>query len=323
MTRGMVLGKFLPPHLGHAYLVDFARAYADDLTVVVGTLAREPIPGELRVQWMRELFPTVRVVHLTDENPQYPHEHPDFWEIWKKSLLRVLPAPPDLVFASEAYGQELAQVLGASFVPVDLARTAVPISGTRVREAPMVNWEFLPRCVRPYFARRVCIFGPESTGKSTLAARLAAHYQTQWVPEYARTLLESRTERATAEDMPAIVRGQLASEEALARGANRLLFCDTDALTTAVWSEALFGATDPYVREKADAARYDLTLLTDVDVPFVQDKVRYLPDERESFFARAEEALRARGRAYVRLRGPWEERFAAACASVDALLARE
>ena len=79
----MVLGKFLPPHLGHVYLIEFAREYVDDLSVVVGTLRAEPIPGELRFLWMRELFPDVRVVHLTDENPQHPEEHPEFWRIWQ------------------------------------------------------------------------------------------------------------------------------------------------------------------------------------------------------------------------------------------------
>src|SRR5205823_888204 len=81
MTHGMLLGKFLPPHLGHVYLAEFASRYADRLTVVVCSLRREPIPGELRSRWMRELFPLADVVHLTDELPQEPAEHPDFWEL--------------------------------------------------------------------------------------------------------------------------------------------------------------------------------------------------------------------------------------------------
>ena len=89
----------MPPHLGHLYLVDFARRYCEDLTVVVGSLAREPIAGELRVAWMRELFPQVRVVHLTDENPQLPHEHPDFWAIWKASLERIVARARGFVYA--------------------------------------------------------------------------------------------------------------------------------------------------------------------------------------------------------------------------------
>ncbi len=310
--RGMVLGKFMPPHAGHVHLVDFARAYVDDLTVVVGTLAREPIPGALRFGWMRELFPDARVVHLTDENPQEPHEHPRFWEIWRESLLRVLPAPPDVVFASEPYGERLAAELGAEWVPVDVAREVVPVSATAIRQDPWTHWRFLPGCVRPYFVKRVCVFGAESTGKTTLARRLAEELGTVAVPEYARTLLEPRGGAMEAEDMERIARGQLASEEALARLANRVLVCDTDVLATVMWSELLFGSCPAWVREEADALRYDLTIVPDVDVPFVPDPVRYRPADRAEFHARGLAELAARGRQVLVVRGTWEERFAAA-----------
>lgn len=94
MTHGMVLGKFMPPHAGHVYLCEFARRWVDELTIVVGSTAAEPIPGAQRVAWMRELFPFDRVVHLANENPQRPWEHPDFWDIWKASLQGVLATRP-------------------------------------------------------------------------------------------------------------------------------------------------------------------------------------------------------------------------------------
>lgn len=319
MTTGMLLGKFMPPHLGHVYLGEFAKHYADELTIVVGTLRSEPIPGVLRYRWMRELFPDVRVVHLTDENPQYPEEHPDFWQIWHDSLMRVLPGRPDIVFASEDYGPKLAEVLGASFVPVDVQRAIVPISGTAVREDPWKNWDFLPRCVRPYFLKRVCIFGPESTGKTTLARRLAEQFQTIHVPEYARTLLELQGGELSPADLPRIARGQIASEEALVRNARKLLFCDTDVLTTMIWSEVLYGRCDEWIRQQADRRDYDLYLLLDVDVPWVKDVARYLPDERRSFFDRCRRELEACGRRFVVISGSWEERFHKACEAVASI----
>lgn len=318
-TRGMVLGKFMPPHLGHLYLVEFARNYVDDLAVVVGTLQSEPIPGALRFDWMRELFPHDRVLHLTDENPQYPHEHPDFWRIWTDSLTRILPWRPDYVFASEEYGYKLAEVLGARFVPVDISRDTLPVSGTAIRTDPWTHWEYLPRCVRPYYAKRVCVFGPESTGKSTLARNLAAHFGTVAVPEYARTHLEAQEGRVGLEDMEPIARGQVATEEALVRNANRLLFCDTDVLETTIWSDVLFGECPPWVRAEAERRTYDLYLLTDVDVPWVSDMIRYLPEERRSFFDRCEEALRSRNRPYVRVSGDWDQRWRTAVEAVDQL----
>jgi NadR type nicotinamide-nucleotide adenylyltransferase len=327
-VNGLVLGKFLPPHLGHVYLVEFARAYATRVTVVVGTLAREPIPGELRFRWMRELFPDLDVVHLTDENPQEPHEHPRFWDIWRESLLRITPNKPDLVFASEAYGERLAKELGARFVPVDIARSAVSVSGTAIRNDPMKHWRYLPRCVRPYFAKRVCVVGPESTGKSTLARDLAAHFGTTWVPEYARSLLEPRVEsddpgetaQVTRDDMIAIARGQMASEEALARNAERVLFSDTDALTTLLWNEHFFDKKDPALEELAARHTHDLYLLTSPDVPYVQDAVRYAPKERAAFFDRMRTELDARKRRFVVLDGHWEARRARAIAAVDELV---
>ncbi|MBI3270381.1 MAG: AAA family ATPase [Planctomycetes bacterium] len=316
----MLLGKFMPPHLGHIYLVEFARAYVADLTVVVGSLRREPIPGELRFAWMRELFPDVRLLHLTEELPQQPEEHPRFWDLWRESLLGILPAVPDYVFASEPYGLKLAEVLGGEFVPVDLARGAVPVSGTAIRADPWKHWAYLPRCVRPYFARRVCVFGPESTGKTTLAHRLAERFETVCVPEYARAWLESRGGRVEPSDIPRIARGQMAAEDALARDANRVLLCDTDLLTTTIWSDVLFGACPEWIRREADRRSYDLYLLTDIDVPWVGDPVRYLPAERASFLERCVQALETRGRKYVRLRGSWEERFGRAVEAVEGLL---
>lgn len=321
MSTGMILGKFMPPHLGHVYLCEFARRYVDDLAVAVCSIRREPIPGELRFRWMRELFPFDHVVHLTDELPQEPKEHPDFWRLWHDALTRVLPFRPQFVFASEDYGWKLAEVLGATFVPVDKARGVVPCSGTKVRTDPMGHWPYIPRCARPYFARRVCVFGPESTGKSTLAARLGGHFRTAVVPEYARTLLETQDGRIDAADIPRIARGQMASEDALARDADRVLVCDTDVLATTIWSDVLFGGCPADVRAAADRRAADLYLLTDVDVPWVADPVRYLPDDRRPFFDRCRRELDARGRPYVVLRGDWDRRFADAVAAVERVLA--
>lgn len=321
-VHGFVLGKFLPPHAGHVHLCEVAQAMSDELTIVVASLAREPIAGELRVAWMRELVPRARVVHLTAELPQEPSEHPRFWELWRDHLRPIVSAPPNAdvrVFSSDAYGLRLARELGATWIPVDPGRTAFPVSGTAIRTAPMQHFAALPRCVRPYFARRVSVFGPESTGKSTLAAELARAAGTVCVPEFARGYLEARAGVFERGDVDVIGRGQIALEDTLARDANRVVICDTDPLLTVVWSEAMFGEAPAWLREAARARRYDLTLLCDADLPWVADAVRYRPGDGPAFFARCEQALRDAGRPYHIVRGTGAARGEAAHARVAQL----
>ena len=318
MKTGLVLGRFLPPHLGHQYLIDFARNYVDDLLLIVGTRPDDPIAGELRVAWIKEMAPDARVIHVNDENPA--ETHPQFWQIWEQTLRAALPYIPDYLFASEEYGWKLAELLGMQYIPVNHARTLVPISATLIRSDPMTYWQYIPPAVRPYFVKKVCIFGPESTGKSTLAIDLARHFSTIYVEEYARPLLDPKNGVCDYEDIDKIARGQRASEKALAKQANRVLFCDTDLLTTTIWSNVLFGTCPPWIYEAADAMTYDLYLVMNIDVPWVDDTQRYLADRRQEFFDLCIQVLEERNRPYIIISGSWEERFAQAVQVVEPLL---
>ena len=320
----MILGKFMPPHRGHQHLIDFARERVKELTVLVCSLEREPIPGRLRCEWVKEMYPEARVVHVTDENPQEPHEHPRFWEIWTATVRRRLPVGPQVVFTSESYGDELARRLGARHIAVDPARQRVPVSATAIRNDPFANWQFIPECVRPYFVKRVAIVGAESTGKTTLARELAAHYQTSWVPEFAREYLDRKdAEHPLAAlalaDIAEIARGQLNSEERLARLSNRLLICDTELLTTRLWSEHFFSTCEDWIARAAAERHYDLYLLTDVDVAWVADPHRDAPHLREQFMNRLRRELESRGRRVVMISGAADERLRRAIAAIDSL----
>ncbi len=319
-SHGLVLGKFLPPHAGHQHLVQFATNFVDDLTVLVCSLERDAIPGALRVGWMQELFPRARVIHITDNLPQEPREHPQFWDLWRETVLRAAGRKLDFVFASETYGDRLAEEVGAKFIPVDIGRTLVPVSGTAIRKNPLAHWLLIPECVRPHFVRRVCLFGPESTGKSTLARDLATRFKSAYVSEFARGLLDLKGGHCDAADIPLIARGQLAAEDSLARRADRVLFCDTDLLLTTVWSDTLFGECPQAVRDLAAARHYDLYLLLDVDVPWVDDAQRFLPGQRRQFFERCQQILEQHHRRFIVIRGSWTERIEAAAAAVEALL---
>jgi NadR type nicotinamide-nucleotide adenylyltransferase len=321
MVRGLVLGKFLPYHSGHAHLIRTARRAVDELTVLVCSLERESIPGRVRFHWVRESHPDCRVVHVAEEVPQSPDESPDFWPIWCDLIQRHAGAI-DVVFTSEQYGDELAARIGASHTCVDLARAAVPISGTRILSAPLAHWEYLPSVVRPYFTQRVAILGPESTGKTTLAATLAARYRSTWVPEFGREYCETRPAMSlTLDDFERIGRGQLQYEDEGVRHADRLLFCDTDLLTTCTWSDIVVGSRPDWLDRAAAQQSYAVTLvLSPEGVPWVDDGVRVLERRRTEHMERIVRELDRIGRSYVILSGSFEDRLAAAGSHVDCLL---
>jgi HTH-type transcriptional regulator, transcriptional repressor of NAD biosynthesis genes len=318
--RGMILGKFMPPTQGHRYLAEFARGCCQRLSVLVCSTSTEPIPGHCRHAWMHHMLPNCDVIHIDEDLPAAPEEHPDFWRIWTRVIHDAVPEPIDAVFTSEEYGTELARRLGARHLVADRGRQGVPISGTAMRANPYAHWLHLPEIVRSWYVRRVVCFGPESTGKSTLAARLADHYQTNWVPEWARGYLDKNNGKCAYEDISVIALGQAASEDALARHANRVLICDTDTLTTTLWSDLYFNQCDDWVRDLATRRRHDLYLLHDIDVPWVDDKQRDMPHRREEFLQRCRAILDSHGRPYVMVRGDWEMRFHTSVAAIDRLL---
>ena len=124
----------------------------------------------------------------------------------------------------------------------------------------------------------------------------------------------------TLDDIHYIAQGQIASEEALARQANRLLICDTDLITTTIWSDIFFKDCQSWIKAEADRREYDLYLLTDIDVPWVDDPQRYLPKDREAFLDRCKRELENRNRPYVLIKGDWEARYTQACRTIDDFL---
>lgn len=173
---------------------------------------------------------------------------------------------------------------------------------------------------------KVVLFGPESTGKTTLSEQLARHYNTVWVPEYAREYLQDKwnNERKTceADDLLPIAKGQMKLENALAKKATRLLVCDTDLLETMVYSEAYYlGYCDPLLEKYALKNSYDLYLLTYIDVPWEKDDLRDKPGERERMFQYFKNSLVKYNRNFIILKGDKKTRLATAIDAINNIMA--
>ncbi|UCD61260.1 MAG: ATP-binding protein [Flavobacteriaceae bacterium] len=178
---------------------------------------------------------------------------------------------------------------------------------------------------KPANVIKVVLFGPESTGKTTLAQELADHYKTEWVPEYAREYLQVKwdKEEKTCEpqDLIPIAEGQIRLENYLTKKANKLLICDTDLLETKVYSEAYYlGYCDPVLEKYALQNIYDLYLLTSIDIPWEKDDLRDKPNQRERMFLYFKETLEKYNKNFVILSGDNKKRFKRAIKSIDKLL---
>jgi HTH-type transcriptional regulator, transcriptional repressor of NAD biosynthesis genes len=330
MTRrharlGVVIGKFLPPHAGHSYLIETACAGVARVLVIVCSRPEDPIPASVRADMLRELHPETTVMVTPDDVPEGDAEGTS--RAWAARTLSLCSAAsghgPDVAFTSEEYGPRYARYLGAHHVAVDLDRSRFPVSGTAVRADPWAAAEFLAPCVLAWFVRRVRVVGAESTGTTSLCRDLARHYGCGWVPEYGRQFC---TERGgviewSGADFEHIARRQLADEDAAARTGSRLLVCDTDALATAIWHERYLGTRSAVVERLAAGRSSALYILTCDDIPFVQDGTRDGEHVRGWMTARFRQVLAVRSEPWIEVRGSRAERLAAATVRIDRVLA--
>ena len=174
--------------------------------------------------------------------------------------------------------------------------------------------------------KRIVVFGTESTGKTTLAQKLAAHFGEPWSPEFVREFWDLKDGKITAEDLGTIALGQIANEDHAVARAKRAVFCDTDLLTCTLWDDWLFpGACPEWVRAEAEhrARGTTLWLLCDTDIPWAPDPQRSFPDEagRERGRKLWRETLVSRNLPFAEIRGDWATRERTAFAAVERVLA--
>ncbi|WP_405200307.1 AAA family ATPase [Christiangramia sp. LLG6405-1] len=178
---------------------------------------------------------------------------------------------------------------------------------------------------RPSSCLKIVLFGPESSGKTTLSEDLSKYYSEPLVPEFMRKYLQKvwDLEHRVCEpqDILPIARGQMELENEKSGQADRLLICDTDLLEIKVYSEAYYdNFVDPQLLKHALNNEYALYFLTYIDVPWTPDDLRDKPHDREGMFQRFQQTLDEYQKPYMILKGDRQTRLNSAVKKIDQLL---
>jgi len=312
-THGLTLGKFAPLHKGHQFVIEAALAEMEKVTVIIYDAPETtPIPLDVRTNWLRKIYPEVEIIDARDG----PTEVGDSLEIKRKHenfIINTLNITGITHFySSEFYGEHMSIALGAVNRLVNPSRKIIPVSGTIIRQNPFAYREYIHPVVYRDLITNVVFLGAPSTGKTTIAQRMAQEFSTVWMPEYGREYWEKNQveRRLSLEQLVEIAEGHWEREECLLYQSNQWLFTDTNALTTFMFSQYYHQTAAPRLIELANLAssRYDLVYLCDTDIPYDDTWYRSGDVNRITFQKQIIEDLHARKIPYIVLSGDLEMR---------------
>lgn len=313
MRRGLTLGKFAPFHRGHQMLVETALTEVDELVVMVYATTVTEVPLQVRAGWIKEMYPSVRIVEAWDG----PEGYGDTPEIRREQEMYILKKLDGLrithFFSSEFYGHHVSRALGAVDRRVDEARSVVPISGTALRADYFAGRQYLAPVVYTDLITKVCFMGAPSTGKTTLAQAMAERHNTVWMPEYGAEywLAHHVDRRITLGQFEEIAPEHNNREDALTLQSRKYLFCDTNPITTYVFAKDYHGIAGPVLTKLAKEAerRYDVFFLCDTDIPYADTWDRSGDQKRKWFQNQIVGDLAERRVPFFRVGGTLEHRI--------------
>lgn len=313
--KGLIFGKFLPPHRGHIDMIEYALAHTGltHLNILVCALpdlrfgqvnvVREEIPGIIRAGWLREYFlgnPRVTVHLVEEENPQKPDDHSIFWEIWS-GVIKQWAGSVDIIFTSEEYGETLKGFLGAEHIKVDGWRVKNQLSGHEILANPEAYWHGVMPFSRPWLIKRIVFIGAESTGKTVTSLNVALHLGAWRVGEAGQDITEEVLSRGglwKEDDFSRIFSMQKDLEEAAAlRSDSPFLICDTDAIQTVAWYPYYLGREAPvWMQMAARQSMAHLYLLMYPTIPWINDGTRrFKGSYRDSINQTLQTLVRSKG----------------------------
>lgn len=285
-SAGLVVISGLLPTIGHKYLIDFASKFVDRVHVVVSIRSFEPSLTLDRAEVLAKHYAGTNVTiheHYDDNAPQNDDGTPEFWQYWKDMIGRAISGRVklDYLFASEKYGHKFAEVLGLTFIPVDIAREILSVKGTDVRQNLAATFKYILPEYQHILSKNIVITGPESCGKTTMTKWLANKLQGRYVHEWARPYLEEVGAELNDAKMLNIVMGQNAAMAA----APRALFnvYDTDLTATEMYYDiGSFKKPKILLDKITETCSNSFYIIMNDQIPFEADPLRYGGDVRES-----------------------------------------
>lgn len=287
---GMYGGSFDPLHIGHIHDIIRGASMCDELYVMISWCeGRESTSKELRYRWIlnsTKHLKNIKIIMVEDKAVSKEEYNTDYyWEKGAQDIKNAIGKPIDIVFCGSDYlGTNRFESL---YCPESVIhyfdRKEVPISSTDIRNWALKNWDYIPKVCRPYYTKKVLILGGESTGKSTLVENLALAYNTNFVSEVGRDTCEyaGGEELMIADDLYENLLRQKINLMDNIKLSNRVIFVDTDCLTTLFYSNFLLteGSNELQNCKLLSVAinninSWDLVLFLEPDVDFVQDGTR-------------------------------------------------
>jgi HTH-type transcriptional repressor of NAD biosynthesis genes len=327
MRKGFVFGKFMPFHKGHEAMIRFAATHCDELSVLVCCSNRETMPASLRRSWLEQTFnddARIKILVYEYDEQQLPNTSATsatVSAIWAEQFKIRFP-DHTLLVTSEPYGELVAGYMGITHIPFDIQKNNYPVSATKIRANLPQMWAYLPDSVKASLVTKVVLLGTESTGKTTLTGRLAAHFSCGAVMEAGRDIITDSNDFGLP-DLYLIAQEHARRINASATGPSPLLIIDTDIHITLSYAEHAFNTTldiDKYIYESNKA---DLYLYLNNDAPYIQDGTRLGEEERNQLDLSHRRVLDKYAIDYEEISGDWDARFEQAVVLTEQLMQRK
>lgn len=344
---GVIFGKFYPVHTGHINMIYEAFSKVDEIHVVVCTdsvrdtqlfqdskMKRMPTIQD-RLRWMQQIFKyqkkQIFIHHLVEDGlPSYPNG----WAAWSdavKQLFEQKNINPSIVFSSEIQDKAPYETyLGLEVVLVDPDRKFFNVSATKIRNNPFQYWKFIPKEVRPFFAKTIAILGGESSGKSVLVNKLAAVFNTTSAWEYGREFvfeqLGGDEQAMQYSDYPKMAIGHQHYVDYAVRHAHKVAFIDTDYVTTQAFCIQYEGKAHPFLDSMIKEYPFDVTILLNNNTKWVDDGLRSLGSQkqRQRFQQLLKKLLEKYNIPYIEIESPsYLERYSQVKTIVEKILNNE